>query len=185
MKLMLALFVMLGLGSAAFVTTGVAGVGCPSCADAPATTPVSTPVAADAEKESCDACPLSGRTEQVLDKPDCAGCDQETEMVSAEAEEEAQIVLTAHGEAIHALGVAGKPVWIKEAGYGFVNGEKTQCPITVATAATHTMAMAGAEAGCEMCELVLTTAPVEESGEADAMTCPEGCTKACCVAQAE
>lgn len=184
MKLLLALFVMLGLGSAAFVSTGFAGVGCPSCADAPAATPVSTPVAADAEKEACDACPMTGQTEQVLDKPECSGCDQATEMVSTEAEEETEIELTAHGEAIHALGVAGKPVWIKEAGYGFVDGQKTECPITVATAATHAMASAGAADGCAMCEMVLTTAPTEEAADAE-KTCPEACTKACCAAEAE
>ncbi|MEM1353409.1 MAG: hypothetical protein AAGH88_00855 [Planctomycetota bacterium] len=201
MKVLLALFLMAGLGSAAFVSTGMGGFSCYGCGSDDATSSsrgvVPTSTASDQavsqvqDGETCDAqgkaCdsegtqPEAGDTEAVVaEKPECGSCDTTpsraallvgTEGVTAEEKEdcdtcetcdkdaaEPAVELTAHGQAVQAMGLAGKPVWVKEAGYGYVNGEKVGCPVMVATAATHHMAQAGAADGCGMCEQVLTTA---------------------------
>jgi hypothetical protein len=132
-------------------------------------------VVAEGECEGCDSA-----TQVVVAEGDCGGCDSATEAVAAEGgcgdcesvcgtcevlTALADVELSDHGKAVLELGQAGVPVWIDEAGFGMVNGDKVDCPVAFSRAATQFIATMGAEAGCEICQTVLATAETEEAAE--------------------
>ncbi|XAM01532.1 hypothetical protein OT109_09070 [Phycisphaeraceae bacterium D3-23] len=132
-------------------------------------------VVAEGDCEGCDSA-----TEVVVAEGDCEGCDSATEAVVAEGgcegcETECDtcevmtalegVELSDHGKAVLALGQAGVPVWIDDAGFGMVDGKKVACPVAFSRAATQFIATMGAEAGCEVCQDVLATADSEASVE--------------------
>lgn len=132
-------------------------------------------VIAEGECDGCDSA-----TEVVVAEGDCEGCDSATEVVVAEGGCEgcetacdtcevqtalADVELSEHGKAVLELGQAGVPVWIEEAGFGLVAGQKVDCPVAFSRAATQFIATMGAEAGCEICQTVLATAETEEATE--------------------
>ena len=143
MKLFLALLFMVGLGSMAFATSGIAGQ---SAADG----------------ETCPTCPLTAAT-AAEGETQHATCPIATALEDVE--------LSEHGHAVLALGKAGKPVWIQEAGFGLIDGEMVDCPVHFSTYMTHHIAAQGAESGCAMCQAVVDTAAEHEA-------CDETCDTA-------
>lgn len=128
----------------------------------------------------CGGC--DSATEAVAVEGDCEGCDSATQAVAAEGgcgdcetvcgtcevmTALEGVELSDHGKAVLALGQAGVPVWIDEAGFGMVEGKKVDCPVSFSRAATQFIAKMGAEAGCEICQDVMaTTEPAEAPAEA-------------------
>lgn len=155
MRMFLALALILGVGSLAFATASFAGDNCTSCKK-------SKTVQTAAEGETY-VCPTTGK---VMTR---AGGEShgETCPIAAALED---TELTEHGQAVLTLGKAGKPVWIKEAGFGLIDGKMVECPVHFSTHMTHYVAAQGAEAGCAKCKAVIETAPEKES-------CDKGCDK--------
>ncbi len=147
MKLVYGLLIVFSMGTLAFATTGFAGDGCESCTKTTAT--------ASADGDTCHTCPKTGK--KVMAKAEAHG---ETCPIKVALED---TELSEHGQAVLTLGKAGKPVWIKEAGFGLVDAQVVECPVHFATYMTHYVAAQGAEAGCAKCQAVVETAPEKES----------------------
>ena len=153
MKLVYALVLILSMGSLAFATTGFAGDDCSSCTK-------STAAKTAADGDTCYTCPKTGETKvSAEDKAHGKTCPIATALEDTE--------LSEHGQAVLTLGKAGKPVWIKEAGFGLIEAKVVECPVHFATYMTHHVASQGAEAGCAKCQAVIDTAPEKKSCDKD------------------
>ncbi|MFI4860569.1 MAG: hypothetical protein ACIAXF_07815 [Phycisphaerales bacterium JB063] len=114
----------------------------------------------------CEGCDRAGEaTEVVVAEGGCGECETACDTCEVMTALEG-VELSDHGKAVLALGQAGVPVWIDEAGFGMVDGQKVDCPVSFSRAATAFIATMGAEAGCEICQDVLATA---DSAEAEAI----------------
>lgn len=151
MKLVYSLVLILGVGSLAFASSGFAGDDCETCTK-------STAVAA--EGDTCYTCPVTGEKVMAEGEEQCETCPIMTALADTE--------LSEHGQAVLALGKAGKPVWVSEAGFGLVDSKVVECPVHFSTYMTHYVAAQGAETGCAMCQAVVDTMPEEK-------TCDEEC----------
>ncbi|MBX2851995.1 MAG: hypothetical protein KTR15_09645 [Phycisphaeraceae bacterium] len=152
MKLVYALVLIFSVGALAFATTGFAGDDCQSCKK--------STVATAAEGDTY-VCPKTGevKTRATAEAHGEKTCPIATALEDTE--------LSEHGQAVLTLGKAGKPVWIKEAGFGLIDSELVQCPVHFATYMTHHVASQGAEAGCAKCQAVIDTAPEKKSCDKD------------------
>ena len=152
MKFVFALLLIFGMGTLAFTSTGFAGDDCDSCTK-------STAVKA-ADGDTCYTCPKTGEKVVVAEgKAHGETCPIKVALEDTE--------LSEHGQAVLTLGKAGKPVWIKEAGFGLIDATVVECPVHFATYMTHHVASQGAEAGCEKCQAVIDTAPEKKSCDKD------------------
>ena len=152
MKLVYALLLVFSMGSLVFATTGFAGDDCQSCQK-------STVATAAADGDGSYICPKTGKRVSAEGKAHGETCPIATALEDTE--------LTEHGQAVLTLGKAGKPVWIKEAGFGLIDKTVVECPIHFATYMTHYVASQGAEDGCSKCKAVIETAPEKESCDKD------------------
>ncbi|MEM6259874.1 MAG: hypothetical protein AAGI37_16485 [Planctomycetota bacterium] len=152
MKLVYGLLIIFSVGTFAFATTGFAGDDCESCTKATATQ--------SGDGDTCYTCPKTGKKVSAQGEAHGEACPIATALEDTE--------LSEHGQAVLTLGKAGKPVWIKEAGFGLVDAKLVDCPVHFATYMTHYVASQGAEAGCAKCLAVVDTAPEKTS-------CDKGC----------
>lgn len=154
MKLVYGLLIVFSMGTLAFATTGFAGDDCDSCTKSKAVSTASG---------DTYVCPKTGET-KVKSNAEAHGETCPIKVALDDTE------LSEHGQAVLTLGKAGKPVWIKEAGFGLIDAKVVECPVHFSTHMTHYVAARGAETGCAKCQAVIDTVPEKES-------CDKACDK--------